>query len=167
MVLLPLCATLALIAVTLAQNTQTSAAAVASAAATALTTSPTSHVPGKAFDRFVVIWLENTDYDKAVGDPNLAWLAEKGITLSNYFGVTHPSQPNYVASIGGDNFGMDNDNFNQIEDSVFTVTDLLEDRGISWGSSVRKRSSLATRMLTWSTATRRTCHTPATRAFPG
>lgn len=29
---------------------------------------------------------------------------------------------------------MDNDNFNQIEDDVFTVTDLLEDRGISWGS---------------------------------
>lgn len=34
----------------------------------------------------------------------------------------------------GDNFGMDNDDFNQVEDSVFTVVDLLEDRGISWGT---------------------------------
>lgn len=34
----------------------------------------------------------------------------------------------------GDNFGMDNDNFNQIEDNVFTVVDLLENRGISWGT---------------------------------
>ena len=63
-------------------------------------------VKGKAFDRVVIIWNENTDFDKAQGDPNLAWLATKGITLSNYFGVTHPSEPNYVASIGGDNFGM-------------------------------------------------------------
>lgn len=42
-------------------------------------------VKGKAFDRFAIIWLENTDYDLAVGDPNLAWLAKKGITLSNHF----------------------------------------------------------------------------------
>jgi hypothetical protein len=50
------------------QFTATDKAGVAAAAATAVTRSPTSHVKGKAFDRFVVIWLENTDYDKAVGD---------------------------------------------------------------------------------------------------
>lgn len=44
--------------------------------------------------------IKNTDYDKAEADPNLAWLAERGITLENYFGVTHPSEPNYVASHG-------------------------------------------------------------------
>lgn len=38
---------------------------------------------------------------------NLAALAKKGITLSNYFGVTHPSEPNYAASIAGDNLGKD------------------------------------------------------------
>ncbi|KAI5241204.1 phosphoesterase-domain-containing protein [Aureobasidium subglaciale] len=113
--------------------TSTSPADVAAAQAGALTLSPTSHVKGKVFDRFVVIWLENTDYDKAAGDPNLAWLAKKGITLSNYFGVTHPSEPNYVAAIGGDNFGMDNDNFNQIPGNVSSLIDLLEDKGVSWG----------------------------------
>jgi len=86
--------------------TATAASSVYDAQATAKTSSPTSKVPGAVFDRFVVIWLENTDYDKAAGDPNLAWLAQQGITLSNYFGVTHPSEPNYVASISGDNFGM-------------------------------------------------------------
>jgi acid phosphatase len=30
--------------------------------------SPTSSVSGKAFNRFVTIWLENTDYSKAAGD---------------------------------------------------------------------------------------------------
>ncbi|KAJ9627067.1 hypothetical protein H2203_003528 [Taxawa tesnikishii (nom. ined.)] len=113
-------------------NTATSAADVYAAQATAASESPVSHVKGKAFDRFVVIWLENTDYDKAVGDPNLAWLAQKGITLTNYFGVTHPSEPNYVASHGGDNFGMDNDNFNRIASNVSSLVDLLEDKGVSW-----------------------------------
>ncbi|KAF4784937.1 phosphoesterase [Colletotrichum scovillei] len=65
--------------------TATGTAAVAAAAATAKTSSPTSNVKGKAFDRFVIIWNENTDYDKAIGDPNFAWLAKKGITLSNNF----------------------------------------------------------------------------------
>lgn len=75
---------------------------------------------------------ENTDFTKAAGDPNLAWLASKGITLDNYFGVTHPSEPNYAASICGDNLGMDNDDFNQVAGNVSTVIDLLEARGISW-----------------------------------
>lgn len=116
-------------------NTATAPSAVYAAQATAATYDGRQRYQrGRAFDRYVEIWLENTDYDKAAGDPNLAWLASKGITLSNYYGVTHPSEPNYVAAIGGDNFGMDNDNFNQVADDVFTVTDLLEDKGISWGS---------------------------------
>ena len=50
------------------QYTSTATAAVAKAAATALTLSPTSNVAGLSFDRFVQIWLENTDYSLAVGD---------------------------------------------------------------------------------------------------
>ncbi|KAK4953413.1 hypothetical protein LTR66_013683 [Elasticomyces elasticus] len=56
-----------------------------------------------------------------------------GVTLNNYFAVTHPSEPNYVAAIGGDNYGMNNDNFNTIPANVSTVIDLLEDKSISWG----------------------------------
>lgn len=51
-----------------AQNTATSPADVAAAAATAKTESPTSHVKGKAFDRFVTVWLENTNYEAAAAD---------------------------------------------------------------------------------------------------
>ena len=57
------------------------------------------HMGGKSFDRFITIWMENTDYAKAAGDPNLAWLASQGITLENYYGVTHPSEPNYVSRL--------------------------------------------------------------------
>lgn len=48
--------------------TATATASVAAARATALTLSPTSNVQGKTFDRFVQIWLENTDFDMAAGD---------------------------------------------------------------------------------------------------
>ena len=116
------------------QDTKTAAQDVASAAATAKTSSPTSSVQGAVFDRIAIIWLENTDYAKAVGDPNLSQLAKKGITLSNYFGVTHPSEPNYVASHGGDNFGMENDSFNLIDTNVSSIVDLLEAKGISWAA---------------------------------
>lgn len=133
------------------QYTATGTADVAAARATAKTSSPTSNVKGKVFDRLAIIWLENTDYDLAAGDPNLDWLAKKGIKLTNHFAVTHPSEPNYVAvcpsslishasnhtdksqAIGGDYFGMNNDNFNFIDKNVSTVLDLLDTKGISWG----------------------------------
>jgi hypothetical protein len=42
---------------------------------------------------------------------NLKWIASQGIVLSNYFAITHPSQPNYVASVGGDTHGVSGDGF--------------------------------------------------------
>src|SRR5271168_2719237 len=86
---------------------QPSNSEISAAAATASTASyaHVNYVKGKAFDRFFTIWLENTDYDKAAGEPHLAALAAQGITLTNYWALTHPSEPNYLASAGGDYFG--------------------------------------------------------------
>ncbi|KAF5379721.1 hypothetical protein D9615_005695 [Tricholomella constricta] len=89
-------------------------------------------VKGKAFDRIIQVWLENTDFEAAHADPNLQALAKEGLTLSNYFGVTHPSEPNYVASVGGEYFGINNDNLFRVPRNVSTVVDLLEDKGMSW-----------------------------------
>jgi len=41
-------------------------------------------------------------------------LAQEGITLENYYALTHPSEPNYVAAVGGDFFGMADDNLYMI-----------------------------------------------------
>ena len=54
------------------QYTATKPADVAAARATAKTLSPTSSVKGKKFDRFVSIFLENTDFDMAAGNGELA-----------------------------------------------------------------------------------------------
>jgi acid phosphatase len=110
-------------------------ALLALSAVNALTT-PSSRwegvVKGVVFDRFVSIWLENTNFAPAVADPNLAELIKQGILLDNYFSTTHPSEPNYVAVAGGDNFGMDNDNLTMIPANVSTIVDLLESKGITW-----------------------------------
>jgi acid phosphatase len=46
--------------------------------------------------------------------------------------VTHPSEPNYAAVVGGDTFGMDNDDFITFPSNISTVVDLLDTKGISW-----------------------------------
>lgn len=48
--------------------TATGTVQVAQAAATAKTSSPTSNVRGKAFDRIAIIYFENQNYDKAYSD---------------------------------------------------------------------------------------------------
>ncbi|KAH7033673.1 phosphoesterase-like protein [Microdochium trichocladiopsis] len=112
--------------------TATAASDVAAAKATAKTNSPTSHVKGKVFDRYVSIWFENTNFEKAKADPNFNFFAQQGILLDHFFGVTHPSEPNYIASVAGDYFGMNNDDFWRGDFNVSTVFDLLDHKKISW-----------------------------------
>ncbi|KAI1341037.1 phosphoesterase [Xylariaceae sp. FL0016] len=112
--------------------TATASASIAAARATALTLSPTSNVKGKTFDRFVQIFLENQDFDIAAGDPNLAYLASKGILLDNYFAITHPSQPNYIAAVGASTNGVIGDSFSRINADIETIVDLLDAVGVSW-----------------------------------
>ena len=61
-------------------------------------------------------------------------MGSQGITLTNYHGVIHPSQPNYVAAVGGDTHGVkDSKHVYHIEPTVKTVVDLLDAKKISWG----------------------------------
>ncbi|KAI5459651.1 phosphoesterase family-domain-containing protein [Mariannaea sp. PMI_226] len=89
-------------------------------------------IPGKAFNRIFQIWLENTDFETAAADENMQWLAEQGILLSNYYAVSHPSEPNYIAAVGGDTFGLQNDGDHQVPANISTLIDLLDAKQISW-----------------------------------
>ncbi|KUL88482.1 hypothetical protein ZTR_05432 [Talaromyces verruculosus] len=106
---------------------------IKAAAATAVPSSPVSNVQGLAFKNFYQIWLENIDYGNASDDSNQKYLASKGIELTNFWAVAHPSEPNYASTAAGDQFAMDNDDFIQIPANVSTVVDLLDTKGISWG----------------------------------
>ncbi|KAH9947845.1 phosphoesterase family-domain-containing protein [Amylocystis lapponica] len=97
-----------------------------------LTNSPL--VPGKSFDRFIQIWFENTDYNTAASSPVFQSLATQGLLMTSFYAVTHPSQPNYQAVVGGDFFGTSVDDFRAIPSNISTVVDLLEAKNISWSS---------------------------------
>ncbi len=57
------------------------------------------------YRHIVEIMMENTSYGTIIGNslaPNINALANQYGLATNYFGVTHPSEPNYVANLGGD-----------------------------------------------------------------
>lgn len=116
---------------------QPSPDAIASSAATAKSNhwkeEGYTNVPGKAFDKYYQVWLENTDYAKAFGQADLKELTQHGILLTNYWSLTHPSQPNYIAAVSGDYYGDASDSFKRVPSEVATVADLLDTRNISWG----------------------------------
>ena len=65
-------------------------------------------------------------------DSRIDDLKRQGIQLTRYYAQTHPSQPNYLAAIGGDYFGLNHDYLVRIPDNVATVADILEARDVSW-----------------------------------
>ena len=65
------------------------------------------------YQHVVEIMMENTSYSTIIGNPNapnLNALAQTYELATDYFGVTHPSEPNYVANVGGSYFGIQDDN---------------------------------------------------------
>jgi len=65
------------------------------------------------YQHIVEIMMENTSYSTIIGNPNapqINALATKYGLATDYYGVTHPSEPNYLANIAGDYFGIQDDN---------------------------------------------------------
>ncbi|KAL3683640.1 hypothetical protein R1sor_001662 [Riccia sorocarpa] len=84
------------------------------------------------FDRVYVLIFENTDYLAAKADPNFSKWAAKGKLLTNYHGVAHPSQPNYIAMVAGSTLGVTTDG--NVNKSNRNLVDLLEAAGVTWRS---------------------------------
>jgi phosphatidylinositol-3-phosphatase len=65
------------------------------------------------YQHIVEIMMENTSFATIIGNPNapqINALASRYGLATSYFGVTHPSEPNYVANMGGSFFGIQDDN---------------------------------------------------------
>ncbi len=110
------------------------------AAASAAPAHPQSHSEGRQdggnLDRIFVIMLENHSQSSVIDDPNAPYLTSLAHTYSmadHYYGVTHPSMPNYIASIAGDNFGLQDDNDQNVVNLDRTnLVDQFESRHIGW-----------------------------------
>jgi len=64
------------------------------------------------YDHVFLIIMENENYNQVIGNqhaPILNALAQDYGLATNYRGVADPSEPNYVAMLGGDFFGINSD----------------------------------------------------------
>lgn len=88
------------------------------------------------YDHVFVIVEENHGFSDVIGNPaapNLNALAQQYGLATNYYGVAHPSEPNYVAMLGGNTFGVKDDNpyyLNRVDKP--SLISQLDNAGTSW-----------------------------------
>ena len=96
------------------------------------------HEQDTRLDRVFVIMLENHSRSSVIDDPNAPYLTNLAHTYAmadHYYGVTHPSMPNYLAAVAGDNFGIQDDNDqNVVNLDRANLVDQLEAKHLSWGA---------------------------------
>src|SRR5579864_5624022 len=100
----------------------------------------------KNFQHVFVIMMENTGYDSLIGNPNAPFINAAVSTYgfaTNYFGVTHPSQPNYIAATAGIQ-GNDSDNDETL--NVPNIVDQVEGSGRTWTAYMQSLSLCTTKL---------------------
>src|ERR1700675_925000 len=99
----------------------------------------------KNFQHVFIIMMENTGFDTLIGNPNAPFLnaaaASNGLA-SNYFGVTHPSQPNYIAATSGSTNGVADDN--DTTSNGADIVDPLEAKRKTWKAYMQSYSLCTT-----------------------
>ena len=96
------------------------------------TATPKPLVPN--FDHILLILFENKEFGSVIGNPqmpNYNKLAREYTLLTQYYAVTHPSLPNYLALIGGDTFGITT-NCHDCFISESSLPELIEASGRTW-----------------------------------
>jgi hypothetical protein len=101
----------------------------------AVSPTPTADPPGiPNFDHIIMIVLENRDYSNTIGNekmPFLNELAGKYVLLSDYYALTHPSLPNYIALMSGDTQNITSDCHSCFVNQP-NLADSIEASGRSW-----------------------------------
>jgi phospholipase C len=93
-----------------------------------------------------VIMMENTGIEALLGNPNAPWINQAVQTYGvagNYYGVTHPSQPNYIAATAGTRAGVPDDN--DVTVDLPNIVDQLESHHKSWKGYMQGYSLCATK----------------------
>jgi phospholipase C len=86
-----------------------------------------------SYQHVFIIMMENTSYTSLIGNSNAPWINSMATTArlaTNYTGVTHPSQPNYIAATSGSTNGVSDDSTVTID--VPNIVDQLEAKGKTW-----------------------------------
>jgi phospholipase C len=101
----------------------------------------------KNYQHIFIIMMENTGYNSLIGNPHAPWINLAAATYglaTDYHGVAHPSQPNYIAATSGSTNGVVNDNDVTID--VPNIVDQLESHGKTWKGYMQSYSLCATKL---------------------
>ena len=80
------------------------------------------------------VWFENRDSTAITAQtaPYFTSFAATNVNLTNFFGVTHPSQPNYLDAFSGSNQGVTGDGYCTFPASTDNLAKQLTAAGKSW-----------------------------------
>jgi phospholipase C len=112
--------------------TQTPVPTQTAAMSPSATPKPKALIPD--FEHIVIIMFENKEFGSVIGNsdmPSYNQLARDYTLLTQYYAVTHPSLPNYLALMGGDTFGIDR-NCSDCFINETSLPDLIEASGRTW-----------------------------------
>ena len=110
--------------------------AILAFAVTGVASASSPHSANAHLKHVFVIMEENHSLGGVIGDPmapTFTSLAHTYGVAQNYYGVTHPSLPNYIALVGGSTFGLNVDNANAHFNAP-NLADQLEAHGYTWAT---------------------------------
>ncbi len=87
-------------------------------------------------DHIVIVIEENKSFAQIIGNPSAPYinaLAKRGLLFTQSYGVTHPSQPNYLALFSGSTHGVGNNDC-PLELSGANLAGALAEKGLSFTS---------------------------------
>jgi hypothetical protein len=87
----------------------------------------------QTWEHIFIMMFENHGWSQIEHNPYWEAVQEQGIVLTDFYALTHPSQPNYVAQLGGDTFNCNSDAPTNVSASP-NLVDLLEAKSITWKS---------------------------------
>ena len=94
--------------------------------------SQTAAVSG--IQHIIWVWFENRETTQitAATAPYFTSFAAANVNLTNFYGVTHPSQPNYLDGFSGSNQGVTNNSYCTFPASTGNLAKQLATAGKSW-----------------------------------
>ncbi len=100
-----------------------------------------------SFNEVVVILMENHGLSDIIGSTSAPYMNTLGTTYglaTQYTAVDHPSEPNYVALLGGDTFGIVGDGNCCWKVNQPNLVDRLESAGLTWKAFAEDASGSGT-----------------------
>jgi hypothetical protein len=105
----------------------------------------------QALDHVFIIMLENHARESVINRPHMPYtthLAKKYAQASKYYGVTHPSEPNYIAATSGSNWWSNSDDASQ-RFPHRNIVDELSAHHVSWAAYMEAMPKVGWRGDNW------------------